>query len=222
MLSGPRSQPSGDQNRLPEKHAKKYNNKDAKDKAPPIGIEGVIVLGVSRSESLTSKPIGRLRASSVSRQIAKDFVKSLSGPKGDEGPEAQREGLPDCEDLRAILALRAAGSTALAGPPRPQSDFEGRCRAIDGSVRCVRNHGQRLLRPWIGHSTHTGNDGSACPTRSQRLRIQARRNPLKKWKFEQYRRKRRARILRPLVRSLTSARSLRLSKRGQVSIVSSA
>ena len=86
VLSGPRSQPSGDQNRLPEKHAKKYNNKDAKDKAPPIGIEGVIVLGVSRSESLTSKPIGRLPASSVSRQIAKDFVKSLSGPKGDEGP----------------------------------------------------------------------------------------------------------------------------------------
>jgi hypothetical protein len=47
VLSGPRSQPSGDQNRLPEKHAKKYNNKDAKDKAPPIGIEGVIVLGGS-------------------------------------------------------------------------------------------------------------------------------------------------------------------------------
>jgi hypothetical protein len=45
VLSGPRSQPSGDQNRLPEKHAKKYNNKDAKDKAPPIGIERVIVLG---------------------------------------------------------------------------------------------------------------------------------------------------------------------------------
>jgi hypothetical protein len=74
---------------LPEKHAKKYDNKDAKDKAQSTGTEGVIVLGVSRSESLTSKPIGRPPASSVSRQIAKDFVKSLSGPKGDTGPEAQ-------------------------------------------------------------------------------------------------------------------------------------
>jgi hypothetical protein len=30
---------------LPEKHAKKYDDKDAKDKAPPLGTEGVIVLG---------------------------------------------------------------------------------------------------------------------------------------------------------------------------------
>jgi hypothetical protein len=72
----------------------------------PLESRALSSWGVSRSESLTSKPIGRLPASSVSRQIAKDFVKSLSGPKGDEGPEAQREGLPDCEDLRAILALQ--------------------------------------------------------------------------------------------------------------------
>jgi hypothetical protein len=42
---GPRSQPPGGENCLPEKHAKKYDNKDAKDKPPPTGTEGVIVLG---------------------------------------------------------------------------------------------------------------------------------------------------------------------------------
>lgn len=72
----------------------------------PLESRALSSWGVSRSESLTSKPIGRPPASSVSRQNAKDFVKSLSGPKGDEGSEAQREGLPDCEDLSAILALR--------------------------------------------------------------------------------------------------------------------
>jgi hypothetical protein len=74
---------------LPEKHAKKYDNKDAKDKAPSTGTEGVIVLG--------GQPVGIAHvetnwtpaSKSVSLQIAKDFVKSLSGPKGDTGPEAQ-------------------------------------------------------------------------------------------------------------------------------------
>ena len=49
-MGGPRSQLPGGENRLPEKHAKKYDNEDAKDKPPPIGIEGVIVLG--------SQPVG--------------------------------------------------------------------------------------------------------------------------------------------------------------------
>jgi hypothetical protein len=42
---GPRSQPPGGENCLPEKRAKKYDNQDAKDKAPSTGTEGVIVLG---------------------------------------------------------------------------------------------------------------------------------------------------------------------------------
>src|ERR1700730_17406487 len=44
---GPRSQPPGGENRLPEKRTQKHDNKDAKDKAPPTGTEGVIVLGGS-------------------------------------------------------------------------------------------------------------------------------------------------------------------------------
>jgi hypothetical protein len=117
--------------------------------------------GISRSGSPTSKPIGRPPARSVSLQIAKDFVKSLSLRRATRGPE-QREGLPDCEDLWAILDLQRGRAQQLwGGVARTQSDFEGRCRAIDGSVRYVRNHGQRLLRRWIGHSTHTGNDGAA-------------------------------------------------------------
>lgn len=45
---------------------------------------------------------------------------------------------------------------------------------------------------------------SSLRRRSQRLGIQARRNPLAKWKFERYRRRRRARILALGIRSLIS------------------
>jgi hypothetical protein len=129
--------------------------------------------GVSRSESLTSKPIGRPPASSVSLQIAEDFIKSLSGPKGDAGPEGAVRGPAGPQGLRAILPCSAAGPNSSGGAGTTknsgtQSDSKGRCRAIDGSVRYVRNHGLRLLRRWIGHSTHTGNDGAALRRRSQR------------------------------------------------------
>jgi hypothetical protein len=60
------------------------------------------------------------------------------------------------QGLRAILALQRGRAQQLwrgsqgVRSSGTQSDFEDRCRAIDGSVRCLRNQGQRQLRRWIG------------------------------------------------------------------------
>ena len=110
--------------------------------------------------------------------MAKDFVKSLSGPKGDEGPEAQREGLPDCEDLRAILALqRCRAQQVWRGRQDPNPTLRvvaepltAACdaSAIMVSAYCADGLGTYAYwKRWI-----------SLPTRSQRQGIQARRNPL--------------------------------------------
>jgi hypothetical protein len=60
---GPRSQPPGGENRLPEKRTQKHDNKDAKDKAPPTGTEGVIVLG--------GQPVGIAHVETIGRPPSK-------------------------------------------------------------------------------------------------------------------------------------------------------
>src|SRR5260370_25203125 len=117
---GPRSQPPGGENCLPEKHAKKYNNKDAKDKPPPTGTEGVIVLG-GQPVGIAHVDTNSTPASNLSlTRIAKDFVKSscrvrtatrariaMRGPAALQGRTARESG-------RSGPAARQ-GSTALAG-----------------------------------------------------------------------------------------------------------
>jgi hypothetical protein len=170
----------------------------------PLESRALSSWGVSRSESLTSKPIGRPPASSVSRQNAKDFVKSLSGPKGDEGPEAQREGLPDCEDLRAILALQRRRTQQLW---RGRQDPNPTLRVVAEPLTAACD----ALKSWSAPTAPMDWALYACwerrtslRRRSLRLGIQARRNPLGKWKFERYRRRRRARISGLGIRSLIS------------------
>jgi len=79
---GPRSQRLGGENRLPEKHTKKYDNQDAKDEAPPTGTAGVIVLG--------GQPVGiaHVEANWTGARGATRGPAGLRGPKGDPGPAA--------------------------------------------------------------------------------------------------------------------------------------
>jgi hypothetical protein len=75
-----------------------------------------------------------MRPHPLERRALSSWGLSRSGSPTSK-PEAQREGLPDCEDPRAILDLQSGRAQQLwGGAARTQSDFEGRCRAIEGRV----------------------------------------------------------------------------------------
>ena len=67
-------QPPGSDDRLPEEHTKTRNHKNAKDKAPRVATEGLVVVRAQPVGIAHAKLLGRPPASQPHQTLIKDFL----------------------------------------------------------------------------------------------------------------------------------------------------